>query len=105
MSKEPKQSMYKKFSLKDAIVIILSLIALAGLIFMVKYSDNRSRMEQEQLVETGSISQGIKVNGPLSEFLESFTINEVNQAGWILWMLRCVLSMRWETSTWAGLKL
>lgn len=82
MNKEPKLSMYKNFTLKDAFVIILSLIAIAGLIFMVKYSKDRSKLEQEQLIQTSDFTQ-VEKNTSLSESTAVLIINEVNQAGWI----------------------
>ena len=83
MKKKPKQQMYKKIPILDIIVAIISLIAFAALIFVVRYYNDKSRMEQEQLAETGSIYQGTKSDGSIYELLELLTINEVNQAGWL----------------------
>lgn len=82
MSRKPKQSMYKKFSVKDTIVILLSLIALAALVYMVNRSKDRTRMEQDQLAATGNFSIDEK-NDLLSVAISALSINEVNQAGWI----------------------
>jgi hypothetical protein len=75
--------MYKKKSISDFIVVIISLIAFAGLIFVVKYYNVSSSAEQEQLVETGNVNQEIKDEGYLADTAESIVINEVNQAGWL----------------------
>ena len=83
MKMKPKQYLYRTFPIKDTIIVIISLIALAALVIVVKNSNDRYRVEQEQLSETGSSSYNLKAEGSLSELLESFTINEVNQVGWI----------------------
>ena len=82
MRKEPKMSMYKKFSIKDTFVILLSLIALATLIFVVRYSDERSRKQQQQLVDSGDSTQTMG-DHTIIQSSKDLTINEVNQAGWI----------------------
>ncbi len=83
MKKKPKQDMYKKFSIADAVVVIIGLIAFAALIFVVKFYNDRARMEQEQFIETGSYSQGIHSDSSLSALVDFLAINEINQAGWI----------------------
>lgn len=83
MSKKSKQGIYKKFSFIDAFVVLLMLTALAALIYVVKISNEKIRMEREQLAESGSFYQGVRVNGSLKESIEFLVINEVNQVGWI----------------------
>jgi hypothetical protein len=83
MKKKLKQDMYKKTQVADAVVVIIGLIAFAALIFVVKYYNDRARMVQEHLTETSSISQEIKTDSSSSSFIDSLSINEINQAGWI----------------------
>lgn len=83
MKKKPKQDMYKKTSIGNILIIIISLVAFLALVLVVKYYNDRSRNDQKQIAETGSIYQGISAEGSLDEMLKFLTINEVNQAGWI----------------------
>ncbi len=83
MKRVKKQDMYKKISISDIIVVIVSLIAFVTLIFIVKYYNDSSIVEQEQLAETGNVYQEIEDEDYLSEIVESLVINEINQVGWI----------------------
>ena len=83
MKKELRSGMYEKFSLKDAVVILLSLIAFAGLIFLIRYSQQKTKTEQEQLYELSNNYQPSSVEGSVQDLQEKLVFNEVNQAGWI----------------------
>ncbi|BCN29021.1 CotH kinase family protein [Anaeromicropila herbilytica] len=82
MNSRHKGSMYNKFPIKDTLVILVSLVGIVILIFMVKYSKDRERIEQKELLETSSNNTTLdKI--PLSKALSLVSINEVNQSGWI----------------------
>lgn len=83
MKKELRSGMYHKFSLKDAVVILLSLIAFAALIFLIRYSQQKTRIEQEQLYELSNNYHPTSEVGSLQELQENLVFNEVNQSGWI----------------------
>lgn len=83
MKKKSNYDMYHEFSLKDAVVILFSLIAFAALLFVIRYSQEKSKIDQNQLDTLSSSYQTVNDNGSLQELQESLVINEVNQAGWI----------------------
>lgn len=83
--KKSTQPVEKRFSIKDIFIIILSLLALAGLVFIMKMNNEEEQKKQEQL---GNISEEIQnsgtgtvING--SSSTAGVMINEVNQEGWI----------------------
>ena len=78
-----RHGMYKKITMIDTIVLLVSCIALVALIYLVKLSNYKARMEQEDLAKTGSIYQSQRTESPLYEMVEYIAINEVNQSGWI----------------------
>lgn len=67
----------------DFIIITISLIAFAALLYEVKYYNDKTRIEQEQLIETGNYYQETKSYESIDELIESLVINEVNQTGWL----------------------
>jgi hypothetical protein len=83
MKKKPRQDIYKTFSIIDVIVVMISLIAFATLLYMVKYYYDSSRIEQEILSVAGTSDQGIKSAGSINEMIDFLVINEINQTGWI----------------------
>jgi len=66
----------KKFSVKDAIVIVLCLVALAVLIAILYMSKTSSNEEHKQLVSDASLT-----NKVTDSAYEGILVNEVNQAG------------------------
>ena len=83
MKRESKNEMYHKVSPKDAVVILFSLIAFSALLFLIRYSQQKSNMEQKQLYELSSSYQPSNLTASLLEFQEDLVINEVNHEGWI----------------------
>jgi len=83
--KKSKQPVEKRFSFKDIIIIILSLLALAGLVFVMKMTNEEEKKKQEEL---GNISSEIQNSGTGtivggSSSTAGVMINEVNQEGWL----------------------
>lgn len=76
-----KQRINKKKPFIDAIIVIMSLVALSALFFI--NSNDQSRMEQLMIANSENNYQWIRSDRPLYEMIEYLVINEVNQAGWI----------------------
>ncbi|MBQ9118863.1 MAG: CotH kinase family protein [Lachnospiraceae bacterium] len=77
----------KKFSVKDILVIVLSLVALAGLIYIMKTAKAEEKQKEETL---GNISGELQGGGTIGEMTgqgsgltTGVMINELNQAGWL----------------------
>lgn len=83
MRKKTNHKLYRTISFLDVIVIITSLLAFGALIFVIKYSEEKSRSEVMKLAESSQISQAGSKEGGISELAEYLIINEVNQEGWI----------------------
>lgn len=82
MKIKPSRCPYQRFSIKDAVVVVTTIFALAALICVMIYSKDSRGMERELLSETGKLFWNGKA-GTLSELADSLTINEVNGDGWI----------------------
>lgn len=79
MSGEKKVGKKGKFSVKDIIVILVSAIALCGLIFMIKRANEKEKADEQQLQQ---LSQSMKEDVVLTDF-DSLILNEVNREGFI----------------------
>lgn len=83
MGRKPEQKIYKKFTFMDFIVVIACLITLVALIIVVKYSNDKSRAEQNKLAEKRMMNQEGMIDDSTMNISDLLVINEVNQAGWI----------------------
>lgn len=75
--------MYKEFTFKDGFVFFLSLMALAALIFIVRYSDAKAKQEQEVLSEISKTQEQFTQQEPSSNQLENGIVMKVDKSGWI----------------------
>ena len=83
MNKGSRAGMYQKFIIIDIIVAVISLIALVALIFVIKYYNDKTSMEQNHIISTSNIIQETISDGSINELLKYLSINEVNSVGWI----------------------
>lgn len=83
MKRKEKQNVQKgKFSFGDVLIIILSLAAMAGLLFIIRTAKEQERLKQEELSNiSGEIASGAL--NEVSSALTNLVINEVNKEGWI----------------------
>lgn len=83
MAKE-KESVYKKFSMKDILVIILALLAVIGLVVFLIIVQKKQQETQSELVEQSSEQQEeIKESEDMVKAKSTLVINEINGAGWV----------------------
>lgn len=75
--------MYKEFTFKDGFIFFLSLMALAALIFLVRYSDAKAKQEQEVLSEISETQEQSTQQGQILNQLENGIVIEVDKSGWI----------------------
>lgn len=73
----------KKFSVKDIIVILLSVLAVVGLVFIIWSSNQRQQQEEKYLEEISSEYESSGHRLTQSEAAENLVINEVNQGGFV----------------------
>ena len=73
----------KKFSVKDIIVILLSGLAVVGLVFIIWFSNQRQQQEEKYLEEISSEYESSGHRLTQSEAAENLVINEVNQGGFV----------------------
>ncbi len=73
----------KKFSVKDIIVILLSGLAVVGLVFIIWSSNQRQQQEEKYLEEISSEYESSGHRLTQSEAAENLVINEVNQGGFV----------------------
>ena len=83
MAKE-KESVYKKFSMKDILVIILALLAVIGLVVFLIIVQKKQQETQNELVEQSSEQQEeTKESEAMVKAKSTLVINEINGAGWV----------------------
>ncbi len=83
MKKNPDDSMYRKFSIKDLIVVILCIVALLALVYVVKQSNERAQQQQQHLNELSENIDPTDVVYHENEVVGVLVINEVNRSGWV----------------------
>lgn len=73
----------RKFSVKDIIVILLSGLAVVGLVFIIWSSNQRQQQEEKYLEEISSRYESSGRQPTQAEAVENLVINEVNQEGFV----------------------
>ncbi len=81
--KKSKQPVEKKFSIKDVFIIVLSLLALIGLVYVMKMTNDEEKKKQEHLGNIGNELQNSGTGTAVSGSVAGVMINEVNGDGWI----------------------
>lgn len=81
--KKSKQPVEKKFSIKDIFIIVLSLLALVGLVFVIKLTNDEENKKREELGNISNEMQNSGTGTTVSGSTAGVMINEVNQEGWI----------------------
>lgn len=79
-----RESVYKKFSMKDILVIILALLAVVALVVFLVIVQKKQQEAQKELVDQSTQQQEeTKETEALVKAKSSLVINEVNGSGWI----------------------
>jgi len=83
MSKKGKKNIYSKFTIKDVLVIIISVAAFAGIILLILWSQETDKEQQNALDQiSDNIEQGDS-EYKTDEISGILAINEINQSGWV----------------------
>ena len=83
MKKETEHSMYRKFSVKDLVIIVLCLIALIALMVVVKESNQKAAEQQQTLNELSEELYHTDAVYEEDEVVDKLVMNEINQSGWV----------------------
>lgn len=83
MAKESKNSMYNKLTIKDILVVILSIVALVVLVLVVKHSNDEAERLQAELDNISSSVQNNALAYEQEDALSYLQFSEIGQEGFV----------------------